>query len=94
MVVVSIVCALLLAEGKCEWLVVPLSAIGVMFHQGYVFMFFNIPLVLLAYKFLNSDKKGKVKYGTIFTLSFLLGSCVFRIQLRQYGFLHISLRAV
>lgn len=77
LVIVCLLSALLIVYEKAEWLVIPLSAIGVMFHQGFVFMFFNVALVLLAYKFLISDKKGKWKYGTIFSLSFLLGSALF-----------------
>lgn len=77
MIIVGMLCALILVYGKAEWLIIPLSAIGVMFHQGYVFMYFNIALVMLAYKFLSADKKGKWKYGTIFILSFLIGSALF-----------------
>ncbi len=77
MVVVCMTGALLLIYGKAEWLVIPLSALGVMFHQGYVFMFFNVALVLLIYKFLSGDRKSRWKYGTIFVLSFLLGSALF-----------------
>lgn len=75
MVAVSMICALLIVCEKAEWLVVPLSAIGVMFHQGYVFMFLNIVLVLLAYKFLSKDKK--VKYGILFFLTFTISSALF-----------------
>ena len=75
MVAVSMICALLIACGKAEWLVVPLSAVGVMFHQGYVFMFLNVALVLLAYKFLSTDKK--VKYGVLFFLAFTISSALF-----------------
>lgn len=77
LVMVCLLSALLIIHEKAEWLVIPLSAIGVMFHQGFVFMFFNVALVLLAYKFIISDKKGRCKYGSIFCLSFLLGSALF-----------------
>ena len=77
MVLIALSCALLITYGKAEWLVIPLSAIGVMFHQGFVFMFFNIALVLLFYKFLSEDKKGMKKYGVIFVITFLLGSVLF-----------------
>lgn len=77
MIIVGMICALILFYGKAEWLVIPLSAIGVMFHQGYVFMYFNIALVILAYKFLSADRKGKWKYGIIFVLSFVIGSALF-----------------
>ncbi len=75
MVAVSMVCALLIVCEKVEWLVVPLSAVGVMFHQGYVFMFLNIALALLAYKFLSNEKK--VKYGILFFLTFTVSSVLF-----------------
>lgn len=77
LVIVCLFSALLIVYEKAEWLVIPLSAIGVMFHQGFVFMFFNVALVLLAYKFLISDKKGRWKYGSIFVASFLVGSVLF-----------------
>lgn len=77
MVAVSILAAVLLAVERAEWLVVPLSAIGVMFHQGYVFMYFNIILVLLLCKAVSEDKKRTVKYGILFVLSFVLGSALF-----------------
>ena len=77
MVWVSLLCTLLIVYEKAEWLVIPLSAIGVMFHQGYVFMFFNVTLVLLFYKFLSGDKKRKWKYGTLFVVTFLVGSALF-----------------
>ena len=77
MMLVAMICALLLVNKKAEWLVIPMSCIGVMFHQGFVFMYFNVALVLLLYLFLSSDKKGKVKYGIIFAVSFLAGSALF-----------------
>lgn len=77
MVFVALICALLLTYEKAEWLVIPLSAIGVMFHQGYVFMFFNISLVLLAYKFFSADRKGRIKYGSLFIATFVVGSVLF-----------------
>lgn len=78
MIWVSLIAAILIVKEKAEWLVVPLSAIGVMFHQGYVFMYFNIILILLIYKFFDAkDNKIRWKYGTLFILSFLLGSVLF-----------------
>ena len=74
---VSLLCTLLIVYEKAEWLVIPLSAIGVMFHQGYVFMFFNVTLVLLFYKMLSGDKKRMWKYGTIFVSTFVIGSALF-----------------
>lgn len=81
MIIVSLIAALLIIYEKAEWLVIPLSAIGVMFHQGYVFMYFNIILVLLLVKFFSEEEtnknKRKWKYGLLFLFSFLIGSVLF-----------------
>ena len=78
MVFVAMICAMLLSLGKAEWLVIPLTAIGVMFHQGYVFMYFNVTLVLLLYRHLSvSTRKEKRKYGVLFLVSFVVGSALF-----------------
>ncbi len=78
MLAVSMVGALCVISKKLEWLVIPLSAVGVMFHQGYVFMYFNIILVLLIIRFIDAESiREKVCYGVYFTGSFLLGSVLF-----------------
>lgn len=78
MIAVSVLGALLIVYEKAEWLVIALSAVGVLFHQGYVFMYFNIILILLFFKFLSaSEKKRRWKYGTLFVLSFGIGSVLF-----------------
>lgn len=68
---------LLIIHDTCEWLVIPLSIFCILIHQGYVFYFFNIFLLLLAFKFLNNTGKKRIYYGTIFTLSFLSVSALF-----------------
>ena len=68
---------MLLIQGKAEWLLIPISALGVMVHQGYVFMFFNIILVLLMYKILSTEGKERKKYITIFALSLLVACILF-----------------
>ena len=78
MLAVSMVGALCLITKKAEWLVIPLSAVGVMFHQGYVFMYFNIVLVLLVIRFIDAkNRRDKVRYGAYFLASFLVGSVLF-----------------
>lgn len=71
---------LCLVKERAQWLVVPLSALGVMFHQGYVFMYFNLILVLLFYRALSwwkEDRRKARRYGLLFALSFLVGSVLF-----------------
>lgn len=75
MIVIALLCALIICKDKYLWLVIPLSALGVMFHQGYVFMYFNIALVLLLYRVLIEKKK--TKYIVVFVLSFLVASVLF-----------------
>jgi len=77
LVATAIVCVLIFVWRKMEWLIVPLSCFAVMFHQAYVFMFFNVTLVILIYRFIESGKKGKIKYFVLFMLSFIGASALF-----------------
>lgn len=76
-VMLSLIGALLLIYEKAEWLVIVFSALGVMVHQGNVFMFLNIILVLLFYKMLSSEGKKQKKYLILFVLSFLVAAVLF-----------------
>ncbi len=78
MLTVSMLGALCLISKKAEFLVIPLSAVGVMFHQGYVFMYFNIILILLAVRLIDAqNNREKIRYGVYFASSFLVGSVLF-----------------
>ena len=80
MILVSLLGVLCLVKERAQWLVVPLSALGVMFHQGYVFMYFNMILVLLFYRALSwwkEDRRKARRYSLLFALSFLVGSALF-----------------
>ena len=48
---------ILILKERAEWLIIPFVALATMVHQGYVFMFFNILLVLLFVK--CCDCQGK-----------------------------------
>ena len=73
----SILAAILIIYEKAEWLVIPLSAVGVMIHQGNVFYLLNIILILLIYKAFSTDGKKRVKYIALFSGSFLVASALF-----------------
>lgn len=78
MIAISLLGVMLLLTEKAEWLVIPLSAMAVMIHQGYVLMYFNMILALLAYKFFDrTEKKKKCFYGVIFAVCFVIGSALF-----------------
>ena len=76
MVWVSMIAIIVLAKGKHDWLVIILAAIGMMFHQGYVFMYFNVILVAVFYKILSEEKNRK-KNIIVFALTFVIGSALF-----------------
>ena len=73
----SILAAILIIKEKAEWLVIPLSAIGVMIHQGNVFYLLNIILVLLLYKACSTDGNKRVKYVGLLGGSFVVASALF-----------------
>lgn len=76
MISCTLLATLLLVYEKCEFLIVPLTTLAVMFHQGYVFMFFNIVLVLLIYKIFMRPARRK-KYIILFVASFVITSGLF-----------------
>ncbi|MBO6154631.1 MAG: hypothetical protein J6O60_04295 [Lachnospiraceae bacterium] len=77
MMAVAIISAIVMIKDKAVWMMLPISCIGVMFHQGFVFMYFNIALVLLICRFFDGDKKAKIKYGVVFALTFAICSGLF-----------------
>ncbi len=77
LVMLSLIAVTLLVKEKAQWLVVPIAAVCVMIHQGYVFMFFNLILVLLLYQALSHEKKEQRKYLILFGITFLVGSAFF-----------------
>jgi hypothetical protein len=73
LVVITLLGCVLLIFEKAEWLLVPMTAVAIMIHQGYAFMFYNVLLVLLFYKWMSSEeKKRQRKYAAIFFVSLAL----------------------
>ena len=78
LMILSLFCLILLTAEKAEWLIVPAVVFAAVIHEGFVFMNLNIILVILFYKFMvKTDRKDKIKYGSLFLLSFLLPSLLF-----------------
>ena len=75
MIIIAIASVFLICKGRLEWLIIPLSMLSVMFHQGFVFMYFNVALVLLIYQACTT--KNYKKYVTIAALSFIAVSVLF-----------------
>ena len=63
-----------LMNEKTEWLSLLFAALGIMFHQGFVLMYFNVILVIQFYYMMTRKNK---KNTTLFFLTFLIGSGMF-----------------
>lgn len=77
LVMLSMIGAVLILKERAEWLVVLLAAVCVMIHQGYVFMYANIVLVLFFYKALSNEGKKSKKYWRLFLSTFAVVSVLF-----------------
>lgn len=77
LVMLSLICAVLILTERAEWLVVLLAAVCVMIHQGYVFMYANIVLVLFFYKAMSGTGKRSRKYWRLFAATFVVISALF-----------------
>lgn len=77
LVILTIVCCMLIIQGLCEWLVPILCSIAMLFHQGYVFMYINIVLILLIFKALKDSSKISKKYVAIFAVTLVSVSILF-----------------
>ena len=63
-----------LMNEKTEWLSLLFAALGIMFHQGFVLMYFNVILVIQFYYMMTRKNK---KNTILFFLTFLIGSGMF-----------------
>lgn len=83
LVLLSMLAVVLLVTERAMWLLAPMAAVGVMIHEGYVFMYLNVVLVLLLYKLLTAweqqgAKSRKVRcYGMIFLSVLFLAALLF-----------------
>ena len=75
--ILSLIAAILIIYEKAEWLVIPLSALSIMIHQGNVFYLLNIILILLLYKAFSTEGKKRQKYLLLFLGSFTVSSMLF-----------------
>ena len=63
-----------LMNEKTEWLSLPFAALGIMFHQGFVLMYF---IVILVFQFYYMMTRKNKKNTILFFLTFLIGSGMF-----------------
>lgn len=76
LMILTVFACILIIKEQFEWLIVPIVAICMIMHHGYVFMYLNIILVLFFYKILMREQKRK-KYIVLFTSTFLIASALF-----------------
>ena len=76
MLSISLVSCLLIIKDKFIWLVPLLTAVCVMIHEGYVFMYFGIIVALLLYRAaMETNLEKKKKYWLcLFSTGFLAAS--------------------
>ncbi|MBQ4301172.1 MAG: hypothetical protein II765_06520, partial [Lachnospiraceae bacterium] len=77
MLLFSMLAVWILIQKRCKSLyvlIIPLVAMGVMVHQGYVFMYVNMVLVLLLYLYL---RQGDRVYLILFIASLVAVSALF-----------------
>lgn len=73
----SIIACFAIVAGKNIWICIPCAIIATLIHQGYVFMYANIILVLLLFCAIrNRDGKRKT-YMTVLAFTFLSISVLF-----------------
>lgn len=75
--ILMLLCVILLLREKAEWLVIPLCVLGVLIHQGFVFMNVNLILVLLFYKWQRNEGKRRRYYLVLLGLTFFSVSILF-----------------
>lgn len=74
MVLLDLLGVVLIVKDKGLWFLIPIMAVGVMVHQAYVFMYANVLLVLLFFRWMETGEK---KYRNIFILCLLTVSVLF-----------------
>lgn len=59
---------------KMAWIVIPLSVLSVMVHQGYVFLYFNIVLAFLFYEYMKNKNRH---YGVFLVVAVIFAAVLF-----------------
>ncbi len=77
LMIITIICCIMIVQGVLEWLVPILCGVAMLFHQGYVFMYVNIVLILFVFKALKDTKRISRKYVALFIITLLVVSVLF-----------------
>jgi len=82
---VLILSLILLVLGKGEWLILPLGILGMCINHDFIFTHAILIAVLLVYKLLNCEGKGRIKYATI-VLLFVISSAALFSHFENYTY--------
>ena len=77
MLAFSLICAVAFVKGKGRWLAVPLSVLGMLVHQDYMFLYMNLVLVLLAYQALSVEGRARRTYWILAGVSLVAAVLLF-----------------
>jgi len=86
LLILTLLAFLILLKDRWLWLLVPISFMGILFHQGYAFMYYNFLLAALFYRMKKGDSARRRKYGAVLVISLLV--CVtafFYLELFSHG---------
>ncbi len=83
MILISLIGVMLLIKGRFEWLILPLSIVGVCIHEGYVFMYLGVMLMLLLYRIIL-EPKSRRRLLPIFLLSAII-PCILLIYFELFS---------
>lgn len=72
MLLTTLMSVFFVVKDKYIWMVIPLTALGVLFHQGYVFTFYNVVLFMLIYRALSKEGSQRRKYIIVLVLSLVI----------------------
>lgn len=72
LVMLTMLAVVLIVKDRALWLLVPIAAVGMMIHEGYVFMYLNVIVALLLYRGIKDGKKYFILLGVVLVVSAML----------------------
>lgn len=74
---VSLIGVILIVRDRGTEFVPLLAAAGVLFHEGYVFMYANLILVMLFYRWMKAEGKKRFRWARIFIETLAVSAALF-----------------
>lgn len=94
LIILSIIACVLIIKKKLIFLVIPITALGMMIHQGYIFMYFNIVFAMLLYHIyeerVKNGKKGIYSITVLVISSLTVLGLLFWFEIFRHRFLPLG----